>query len=173
MILHLPMEPHGYPKVKAGEGVLLREMDEQRLLRQLSEDIESVPNIKGVSNHMGSRLMEDPVKLRIIFADLKKRGLFFLDSRTTSKTVGLKTARRVGLRAMERTLFIDHTPGEKAVNARLDRLMRVALSKGTAIGIGHPHPATVKSIREMIPKIREKGFEIVLGKPLSSLSWLP
>ncbi|RPJ05109.1 MAG: divergent polysaccharide deacetylase family protein, partial [Deltaproteobacteria bacterium] len=166
VILHLPMEPHGYPKVKPGEGVLLRKMDEESLLRQLSKDIESVPNIKGVSNHMGSRFMEDPEKLKIIFSDLKRRGLFFLDSRTTPQTVGLQTARLVGLKAMERTLFIDNLLEEDAIKETLEQLIRVSLSTGTAIGIGHPHSATVKSIRQMIPRMREKGIEIV---PLSSI----
>ena len=166
VILHLPMEPHGYPKVRPGEGALLHGMDEKRLLRQLSEDIDSVPNIKGVSNHMGSRLMEEPDKLKIIFSDLKERGLFFLDSRTTPQTVGLKMARLVGLNAMERTLFIDNSLGAEALRKNLDRLIRISLSTGMAIGIGHPHSATVNAIREMLPRIREKGIELV---PLSTL----
>ncbi len=166
VILHLPMEPHGYPKVKPGEGVLLHGMDNKHLLRQLSEDIDSVPNIKGVSNHMGSRLMEEPEKLKIIFSELKERGLFFLDSRTTPQTAGLKTARLVGLHAMERTLFIDNSLRAQALRQNLDRLTRIALSTGMAIGIGHPHSATVNAIRQMLPRIREKGVEIV---PLSAL----
>jgi uncharacterized protein len=165
-ILHLPMEPHGYPKVKPGEGALLEKMNEEKLLWQLSRDIDSVPNIKGVSNHMGSRLMEDPEKLKKIFSELKRRGLFFLDSRTTPQTVGLETARLVGLRAMERTLFIDNSLEEHAIKESLDRLVRSSLSTGIAIGIGHPHAATIQSIREMVPEIRQKGIEIV---PLSVL----
>jgi hypothetical protein len=164
VILHLPMEPHGYPKVNPGEGALLEEMSEERLLQQLARDIESVPNIKGVSNHMGSRLMEDPGKLKIILSDLKRRGLFFLDSRTTPQTVGLRTARLVGLNAKERTLFIDHSPEENAIKGKLDELIQASLSTGMAIGIGHPHSATVSAIREMIPKMKEKGIELV---PLS------
>ncbi len=166
MILHLPMEPHGYPKVKPGEGVLLHGMDEKHLLRQLSEDIDSVPNIKGVSNHMGSRLMEEPEKLKIIFSELKERGLFFLDSRTTPQTVGLETARLIGLNAMERTLFIDNSLGAEALMENLEHLIRISLSTGMAIGIGHPHSATVNAVRQMLPRIRKKGVEVV---PLSAL----
>jgi len=161
VILHLPMEPHGYPKVKPGKGALLEEMNEERLLQQLARDIASVPNIKGVSNHMGSRLMEDPEKLKIIFSDLKQRGLFFLDSRTTPQSTGIRTARSVGLKALERTLFIDHSPEEEDIKEKLDRLIQVSLSTGMAIGIGHPHPATVRAIREMAPRMKERGIEIV------------
>ena len=105
IILHLPMEPRGYPGVKPGEGVLLHRMADSELLLQLSKDIDAVPYIKGVSNHMGSRLMEEPDKMKIILAELKRRGLFFLDSRTTPETVGLQVAKSLGLKAMERTVL--------------------------------------------------------------------
>jgi len=166
VILHLPMEPHGYPEIKPGEGVLLEEMNEEKLLRQLSRDIESVPYIKGVSNHMGSRLMEDPKKVKIILSELQRRGLFFLDSRTTPQTVGLQTAESIGMKAMERTLFLDHSSKEADVKHQLERLIEISLSTGKAIGIGHPHPSTIKSLKEMIPKMQERGIDIV---PLSAL----
>jgi polysaccharide deacetylase 2 family uncharacterized protein YibQ len=166
IILHLPMEPRGYPQIKPGEGVLLEEMDEARLLRQLSRDIEAVPYIKGVSNHMGSRLMEDREKIKIVLSELKRRGLFFLDSRTTPQTVGLEVAQSVGVKAVERSLFIDHSSNEEEIKQKLERLVRFSLSTGKAIGIGHPHPSTLKILKEMIPKMKAKGIEIV---PLSVL----
>jgi polysaccharide deacetylase 2 family uncharacterized protein YibQ len=166
VILHLPMEPHGYPEVKAGEGVLLQQMDESELIRQLSKDLEAVPYIKGVSNHMGSRMMEDPEKIKIILSEFKRRGLFFLDSRTTPQTVGLQVAHSIGLKAMERSLFIDHLSGEENIKRKLEQLIQLSLSTGKAIGIGHPHPSTLRSLKEVIPLIKEKGIEIV---PLSAL----
>jgi polysaccharide deacetylase 2 family uncharacterized protein YibQ len=166
VILHLPMEPHGYPKARPGEGVLLHEMDEEKLLRQLSKDIDAVPYIKGVSNHMGSRLMEDPEKLRIILRELKRKGLFFLDSRTTPQTVGLETAKSMGTKATERSLFLDHSKDPEDIKQQLEKLAQLSLSQGRAIGIGHPHPTTLQSIKEMIPRMKEKGIEIV---PLSTL----
>jgi polysaccharide deacetylase 2 family uncharacterized protein YibQ len=166
VILHLPMEPRGYPQIRPGEGVLLGEMNEKKLLRQLSRDIEAVPYITGVSNHMGSRLMEEPEKIKIVFSELKRRGLFFLDSRTTPQTVGLQVAQSVGLRAVERNVFIDNSSTEEDIKQQLEQLIQLSLSKGKAIGIGHPHPSTLKSIKEMIPKLKEKGIEVV---PLSEL----
>ena len=161
VILHLPMEPHGYPKIQPGEGALLEEMDEEELLRQLSKDIEAIPYIKGVSNHMGSRLMEDPEKMKIILSELKKRKLFFLDSRTTPQTVGLQTARTLGLKAAERNVFLDNSTDGKDVKRQLEQLIQLSLSTGKAIGIGHPHPSTIQSLKEMIPKIKERGIKIV------------
>ena len=166
VILHLPMEPHGYPKTKPGEGVLLCEMDAGKLRQQLSKDLAAIPFIKGVSNHMGSRFMEDPEKLRVVLTELKRRSLFFLDSRTTPQTVGLQTAESVGLRATERSLFIDHSQDPEDIREQLEKLAQLSLTTGKAIGIGHPYPSTLKAIKETIPKMREKGIEIV---PLSTL----
>ena len=136
-------------------------MDEAKLLRQLSKDIEAVPHIKGVNNHMGSRLMENPEKIEIILSELKRRGLFFLDSRTTPQTIGLQVAQSVGLKAMERSIFIDNSSTEEDIKQQLEQLIRLSLSKGKAIGIGHPHPSTLKAIKEMVPKMKEKGIDIV------------
>jgi polysaccharide deacetylase 2 family uncharacterized protein YibQ len=137
-------------------------MNEISLLRQLSKNIEAVPHIQGVSSHMGSRLTEDSEKMKIILSELKKRGLFFLDSRTTPQTVRLKTAESISLTAMERTLFLDHSSNEDEIKHEIERLMEISLSTGRAIGIGHPHPSTIKSLKAMIPKMEEKGINIVL-----------
>jgi polysaccharide deacetylase 2 family uncharacterized protein YibQ len=166
VILHVPMEPHGYPKVRPGEGALLQGMNEESLRQQLAKDIEAVPYIKGVSNHMGSRLMEDPEKVKIILSELKRKRLFFLDSRTTPQTVGMNVAQGVGLKAMERSLFIDHSLDEEDIKRKIEKLISLSLSNGKAIGIGHPHPSTIKSLKEMIPKMKEKGIEVV---PLSAV----
>jgi polysaccharide deacetylase 2 family uncharacterized protein YibQ len=160
------MEPRGYPGIKPGEGVLLQEMDEPKLLHQLSKDIEAVPYIKGVSNHMGSRLMEDPEKIRIVFSELKRRRLFFLDNRTSPKTVGLEVAQSLGLKAAGRSLFIDHSSDGEEIKQKLEQLIQFSLSTGKAIGIGHPHPSTLKFLKEMIPKMKDNGIEIV---PLSTV----
>ena len=166
VILHLPMEPHDFPKAKPGEGALFLGMDEKSLLRQLAKDIEAIPHITGVSNHMGSRMMEDPEKMRIVLSELKRRGLFFLDSRTTPQSVGFQTAKSIGLKATERTLFLDHSQAESDIQRNLEELCEHSLSTGRGIGIGHPYLSTIKSLKEMIPKIKEKGIDIV---PLSSL----
>ena len=166
VIVHVPMEPHGYPKVRPGKGALLEGMNEESLRQQLVKDIEAVPYIKGASNHMGSRLMEDPERVKIILSELKKRRLFFLDSRTTPQTVGMNVAQGVGLKAMERSLFIDHSLDEEDIKQKIEKLISLSLSNGRAIGIGHPHPSTLKSLKEMIPKMKERGIELV---PLSSV----
>ena len=140
------------------------EMDERSLIRQLRKDIKVLPHIKGASNHMGSRFMEDSKKMKAVLSELKRRGLFFLDSRTTPQSVGLQTANAIGLEAAQRAVFLDHEVSEEAIRQSLDQLTRLSLASGKAIGIGHPHEATLKSLKKMIPQLRERGIEVV---PLS------
>jgi polysaccharide deacetylase 2 family uncharacterized protein YibQ len=164
VILHLPMEPRGFPLKDPGKGALFVAMSERELLRQLRKDLDAVPFIVGVNNHMGSRFMEHGVSVRLVLGELKKRGLFFLDSRTTAKTQGYRIARELALLAGERNLFLDNENDEQDIRAQLEGLIRIARDHGTAIGICHPHPATITALKEMIARIKAQGIRIV---PLS------
>jgi uncharacterized protein len=166
VILHLPMEPHGYPRINPGKGVLLHSMGEEELLRQLARDIDAVPYVKGASNHMGSLLTEDSGRMKIILAELKRRGLFFLDSRTTPESVGFQVAKTLGMKTAEKTLFLDHLHEENHIREKIEELIQVSLTRGQAIGIGHPYPSTIHALHEMLPGLRERGIEVV---PLSEL----
>jgi polysaccharide deacetylase 2 family uncharacterized protein YibQ len=164
VILHLPMEPRGYPLKKPGEGALFVSMSEKELLHQLREDLESVPFITGVNNHMGSRFMEHEEKVRVVLQELKERNLYFLDSLTTSKSKGHKVASEIDIKMIKRDIFLDNETKPKDIEHQFKKLFRIARSHGKAIGVCHPYPATIATIKQMIPKLEEGGIEIV---PLS------
>jgi len=167
VILHMPMEPHGFPEINPGKGALLMSMAEGELHRQIHENLEAIPFIKGVNNHMGSRFMEDDQRVSILIKELKERNLFFLDSRTTPKTVGYRIAKKMDIKTGQRDVFLDNNSYDEAeIKKNILALAKIAKTEGKAIGIGHPHPATIKSLREMIPKLKKRGVEIV---PLSQI----
>ena len=93
VMLHLPMEPNEYPLINPGPGVLLTSMSPGQLINQLNEDLDDVPFIKGVNNHMGSKMTTIAPQLHQIFSILKKRNLYFIDSRTTVDTLCGPSAR--------------------------------------------------------------------------------
>jgi hypothetical protein len=167
VILHMPMEPHGFPGINPGKGALLMSMADGELHRQIHENLEAIPFIKGVNNHMGSRFMEDDKRVSILIEELRGRNLFFLDSRTTPKTVGYRIAKKMGIKTGQRDVFLDNSSyNEAEIRKNISALAKIAKTEGKAIGIGHPHPATIKSVREMIPKLKKRGVEIV---PLSQI----
>ena len=165
VMLHLPMEPQEYPEVNPGEGVLLTSMDRDMLLAQLEEDLEAIPYIVGVNNHMGSKFTKDPERMTYILKRLQKKGLFFVDSRTTTRTCVRKVAKRIKLRFAERQVFLDHLEEASFIRAQIKQLVSIARSKGSAIGIIHPHRLTYRIIKEALPSLK-KVVEVV---PVSHL----
>jgi polysaccharide deacetylase 2 family uncharacterized protein YibQ len=165
VMLHLPMEPMEYPAIDPGPGVLLMSMSPDELIRQLNRDLDAIPEIKGVSNHMGSKMTAESDQMYQIFSILKKRGLFFLDSRSTAHTVGRPSARLLKIPFAERDVFIDHKTNADFIRRQLKILVRIARKKGEAVGIAHPSKTTLKIFREELPEL-QKQVELV---PVSQL----
>ena len=166
LLLHLPMEPTGYPEVNPGVGALLVEMTDVELVQTLRKNLDAFPYVKGVNNHMGSKFCQDERKLRPVMLELNTRGLFFLDSRTTSKTKAYTVAQELHVPSAERNVFLDNIQNPRAIRAQLNRLIELARLKGGAIGIAHPHEVTLEVLRREIPKLSGKGVELV---PVSQL----
>ena len=155
-MLHLPMEPDEYPKVNPGPGALLTSMTPDQLISQLNLDISAVPGVTGVNNHMGSRMTAASAQMNQIFSILKKKGLFFIDSRTCSQTQCRPSARLLHLPFAQRDIFIDHLQTPDFIRGQLKKLIRTAERNGQAIGIAHPHMETYKILHEMLPELQKK-----------------
>jgi len=157
IMLHLPMEPRGYPLKDPGTGALFVSMTDDEIAKQVDENLNAVPYAAGVNNHMGSRFMEHEGKVRVMMELLKARNLFFLDSLTTQQSAGEKVARRCAVRLVKRDVFLDNESDVKDVKHQIDKLIRVAKANGSAVGICHPYPATIKALQEKLPEIMADG----------------
>ncbi len=156
VMLHLPMEPLEYPTVNPGPGTLLTSMAPDQLIRQLEKNLDAVPDIKGVNNHMGSKMTAESSQMYQVFTILKKRGLFFIDSRTTAQTLCKPSARLFQIPFAQRDIFLDHRQDPAFIRRQLKELVRIAQQHGQAIGIGHPHTVTYDILREMLPELQKK-----------------
>jgi polysaccharide deacetylase 2 family uncharacterized protein YibQ len=157
-MLHLPMEPVNYPKVNPGPGALLASMEPDELIAQLNDNLDSVPAARGVNNHMGSKLTASSDQMRQIFTILKKRNLFFIDSRTTADTRCRPSAELLQLAFAERDVFIDHLQKPAFVRKQLRLLIKRAQQQGYAIGIAHPHPVTLEVLKKMLPELQKTVY---------------
>ena len=158
IMLHQPMEPGNYPSVNPGPGALLSSMSPDELIAQLTDNLERIPNVKGVNNHMGSKLTASSEQMRQVFSTLKKRKLFFIDSRTTAETLCRPSAELLQLPFAERDVFIDHIQTEAFIKKQLKLLIKRARRQGYAIGIAHPHPVTLAVLKEMLPELQAAVF---------------
>lgn len=156
VMLHLPMEPMEYPAVNPGPGTLLTTMSPDQLISQLEKNLDTLPSIKGVNNHMGSKLTTESTQLYQIFSILKKRGLFFVDSRTTPKTLCKPSARMFKVPFAQRDVFIDHHQQPEFIRQQINKLIEIADRYGVAVGIAHPHVITYTILKAMLPDLKEK-----------------
>ncbi|MBE9504749.1 MAG: divergent polysaccharide deacetylase family protein [Proteobacteria bacterium] len=166
VMLHLPMEPKGYPASNPGQGALLTTMSENDILNQTIADLNDVPNIKGVNNHMGSSFTEYSKGMKIVLKEIKKRNLFFVDSKTSIHSTGYSLAKAMNIRTAERHVFLDNVQTEEAITQQLLEAVKVAKDKGEAVAIGHPYPSTVIVLRKLAPHLKEEGVELVLASAL-------
>lgn len=156
IMLHLPMEPTDYPKANPGADALLVSMPADEMIGLLNKHIESVPHIVGVNNHMGSKMTTISTKMYQIFTILKKRDLFFIDSRTSPQSLCKPSARLLQIPFAERDVFLDHNQTQEAVRKQLQSLVKIALKTGSAIGIGHPYKVTYEVLREEWPDLNKQ-----------------
>jgi polysaccharide deacetylase 2 family uncharacterized protein YibQ len=161
VLLHLPMEPAGYPKVRPGPGVILRSQSDAEIVRTLESDLATVPGVVGVNNHMGSVATADPRVMRVVAGVLSDRGLFFLDSRTTDATVAERSAEEASVPAVSRRVFLDDVETEEAVSRQLAELVRRAREEGSAVAIGHPYPTTLTVLEREMPGLAARGVKLV------------
>lgn len=166
VLLHLPMEPNDYPSKNPGPGALLSRMSLRELEEQLLKNLDAIPYLGGINNHMGSKLTEDEKIMSLVMEKIKSRGLFFLDSRTSPKTVAYKIAREYSIKAAERNIFLDNNGDVEMISEQIIKLGEIAMENGFAIGIGHPYHNTLLALQQTIPKLKERGIKIA---PISQL----
>ena len=170
IILHLPMEPQGYPDKDPGPGALMVGMDEGGIDALLDRDLRGLPAVAGLNNHMGSAATSDPVTMAALMKVLKRRDLFFLDSLTTSRSVAYREARREGVRALRNRTFLDYDlDNPERIRHNLEVLAASARKHGFAVGIGHPHPVTAEVLAREIPRLEREGIRFVTLSELLAL----
>lgn len=166
-LLHLPMQPRGYPQQNPGEGALLEGMSEAQVRAAVRALLRAVPGAAGANNHMGSRFTELRQPMTWVLEELRGEGLYFLDSVTSSASVGAERARELGMGWARRDVFLDNVQEVAAVGAQLDKAAALARERGAAVAIGHPHEATRQALEQWAPKLRAAGVQVVpLGRLL-------
>ena len=165
ILLHLPMEPKGYPRLDPGPGALLVKMGKEEIEERIEELIKKTPGLSGVNHHMGSDFTERYDKMEIVLRELKKRNLFYVDSRTTSRSVAYLVAKKIGVPVVKKNVFLDNDLSPKAIRSQMERLLGIARYSGAAVGIGHPHRQTLRILREYLDQLKSQ-YNVV---PVSEL----
>jgi polysaccharide deacetylase 2 family uncharacterized protein YibQ len=165
LLLHVPMEPIDRAE-NPGPHALLVAMSADEILAQLRWGLDRFGGYVGVNNHMGSRFTADPRGMAVVMVELRRRGLLFLDSKTTAISAGPREAAASGVPYAARDVFVDDDLSPAAIARQLARIENVARQNGSAVAIGHGHDPTIAALRVWLPSLREKRFVLV---PLSAV----
>jgi polysaccharide deacetylase 2 family uncharacterized protein YibQ len=168
ILLHLPMEPNG-KDVNPGPDALLTGLSAAELDRRIVRNLDRLDGYVGINNHMGSRFTASEDLMDRVMLVLKRRGLMFLDSMTTERSVGLQAAARHGVPSAVRDVFIDAELDADFVRKQLHLVENLARQRGMVVAIGHPHPVTMRELERWLPTLSDRGFVQV---PVSAIAEL-
>lgn len=161
IILHLPMEPHERKEIRLEKQVVFTHMNENEIIQTLNDGLKSVAFASGVSNHMGSRATEDERVMAILFRQLKKKKLYFLDSFVTSYSICESLAEKMNIRFAQRDVFLDNQADYKYILGQLQQLIRKAKKRGFAVGVGHDRQLTLQAIKDFVGGLEKQGIKLV------------
>lgn len=147
-ILHAPMENER--ELKLGPGGLYVRMGEEEFKQTLRTDLDNVPHVKGVNNHMGSLLTTHRQHMQWVMDVMAERSLFFIDSLTSSQSVAYAEASARGIPTITRDVFLDNVRSEQAIGLQFERLLKHAHQHGSAVAIGHPYPETTAYLQQRL-----------------------
>jgi hypothetical protein len=164
IIVHVPMQPKS--NIDVAPDVLTIEMTPAEITANFEKMLAKFSGIKGVNNHMGSLFTEHAEKLAPVMEVLHRRGLFFLDSKTSPKSAGRKVASEYAVPYAHRHVFLDNVNQVEYVNRQLALTEKIARRNGYAIAIGHPKSATYQALKQWLPSLPEKHIRIL---PLSEI----
>lgn len=161
LIVHMPMEPDDLARNNPGPDALLVKNAEPENMRRLDKNLRAFDFYMGVNNHMGSALTADRAAITPVLQDLKKRGLWFLDSKTNPRSVASGVAADIGLPFAARDVFLDNVDSRAAVLQQLYVAENLARRKGYAVAIGHPKDGTVAALKDWMRNVPQRGVTLV------------
>ena len=164
IMVHVPMQPHK-DLYTAPDGLTV-DMTDEELTKNFEIMLTKFEGVKGVNNHMGSKLTEDMKRMSAVMEILKEKGLFFLDSKTSAKSKAEEAAEKAGIAYAHRHVFIDNNNDKAYILGQLAKAENVARKNGYAIAIGHPKTQTFAALKEWLPSLEQKGIVLM---PLSKI----
>lgn len=160
-MLHLPMEPIDRGQMSEGSKTIMVSMSDSEKTAAVKEALASLPGVSGVNNHQGSRATGDKQTMDVLLKVLKEQGLFFIDSHTSSRSVGYERARKLGVPTNVNELFLDNESSTEAIYARIKEAMGRADRDGGIVVICHARSVTARTWTLYLDEIKKTGIQIV------------
>jgi polysaccharide deacetylase 2 family uncharacterized protein YibQ len=174
VIMHVPMEPTSGDKNWLGAMGITCNLSTPEIQTRLLEGLAQIKWAVGMNNHMGSKAMQDKRIVRAVLEVAKSRNIFFIDSKTTDKTVAPDIVKDLNLPYFARDVFLDNAKMFNYISGQLKKLGDIALQRGYAIGIGHVGPEggsiTAKAIAAMYPILEKNGISFIYASQIGEVA---
>lgn len=166
VMLHLPMEPVGYPGPgrDPGPNAILYNLPEPEVRRRVRLAMDDIPHRTGVNNHMGSRITPDRTRMGWVLKEVKARKYFFVDSRTEKDSVAFDVAGELGIPTVQRRVFLDDDKAFPEMEKQWDRALKLAEKDGSVLIIGHIYPETVEALEKLVPRTKGQVHFVTAGQ---------
>lgn len=161
ILLQVPLEPFDYPSNDPGRGTLLTKAKPATNLAYLHEAMASITNYTGIMNYMGGKFLANADTLEPVMRDIGKRGLLFFDDGSSAGSLSGQMAKAIGMPQAFADIQIDGQLDPQAILRHLDELERIALRKGSAVGVGSAFDETIDAVRQWSEEASRRGIEIV------------
>lgn len=165
VLIHLPMAP--LSKQPLEKDTLRPDMSAEEIARIIHDAAAAVPFAVGLNNHMGSAMTSSLPGMQKVMRVLDHYNFYFLDSMTIGNSQSTRAAAGTSVKVIKRRVFLDDTQNEVDIRKQFTRAVRLAQRDGSAIAIGHPHPATVRVLQQMLPTL---PADITLVRPSQLLN---
>lgn len=161
LLVMVPMEPLDYPVNDPGPHSLLTSLSAAENIDKLHYVMSRFQNYVGLMNDMGSRFTASEQSLRPLMADLQRRGVLFLDARTTSATIIPEVAQAYGVPTVSNSRYIDNVAAGSEIDRYLLELEDLARARGSSVGIGRAYPVTIARVTAWSKTLVERGIDLV------------
>ncbi|WP_193185452.1 divergent polysaccharide deacetylase family protein [Nisaea sediminum] len=167
VFLDVPMEPFGYPANDPGPTTLLTSLSAVDNLNRLETVLGRTVGYAGVIGVKGSQFTTDEEALTPVLSVLKERGLMYVDSAASSRTIALEIAGTLQLPRAVANWRIDDGPALAEMQRRLSALERTAQRSGYALGVVPPLPITIDLLASWAATLPERGLVLA---PVTALA---
>ncbi|WP_020616867.1 divergent polysaccharide deacetylase family protein [Paenibacillus daejeonensis] len=173
VILHMPMEPNRGKREWLGPGALTTDLDDAEIRKRVEAAIADIPFAVGMNNHMGSKVTADRRMMRIVMEVCRENELFYLDSRTTHKSVIPEVAAEYRVPILTNQLFLDDQYHVSHIRKQLGLLDQKLSDQSEMIAIGHVGPSGLNvaaALRQWSSAMKEQARFVTASELISSVS---
>lgn len=179
LIIHYPFDK--YQKLELPKD-RVSAADLKSVVALLDKAFKQIPGAVGLNNHQSYRGTMNRPMMAEFMKLLKPKGVYFLDSHVSPKSVAFDEARKAGIPTAENGIFLDgpheaksrkKSPDVLAAAIAQDKAVCVhwlrysaaqARKRGFAVAIGHHYyHGTYECLVDEVPRLRAEGIEFVFA----------